>query len=214
MQTHHPSRATASRATAFRVKSSAEYALIVGSGVGAAASLAVQQLAIASLPVTMLVAMGLLNRYRLDHQVEQHLAEDANPDTLLQPPSPPPPLATAPQAKAISNLEGDATLPMMGNGSPGKWVASLTNVGLEALQAAQQKALQGIGQTLQQARSEQQLSLEGVHMQTYIQIHQLRAIEAGDLSDLPQPFYIQRLIHKYAQHLGLEAQAIAARFPI
>jgi hypothetical protein len=204
MQTNHPSRAT----------SSAEYALIVGSGVGAAASLAVQQLAIASLPVTMLVAMGLLNRYRLDHRVEQHLAEDANPDTLLQQPSPSPPLAPSQQANAISHPEGGATLPMMGHGRPGKLVESLTNVGLEALQVTQQKALQSIGQTLQQARAAQQISLEGVHMQTYIQIHQLRAIEAGNLSDLPQPFYIQRLIHKYAQYLGLEAQAIAARFPI
>jgi hypothetical protein len=39
-------------------------------------------------------------------------------------------------------------------------------------------------------------------------------LRQGDLSDLPQPFYVQRLIHKYAQHLGLDGQAIAASFPI
>ena len=195
MQTNHPFRAT----------SSAEYALIVGSGVGAAASLAVQQLAIASLPVTMLVAMGLLNRYRLDSRVEQHLADDSNAEVRLPEPS-------APQQSPATPA------PEMGSHAPSTprvgFASNLANAGLEVLQEAQQKALQSIGQILHQARSEQQLSLEGVYMQTYIQLHQLRAMEAGDLSDLPQPFYVQRLIQKYAQHLGLDGKAIAASFPL
>ncbi|MGD1908633.1 MAG: helix-turn-helix domain-containing protein [Leptolyngbyaceae cyanobacterium] len=198
MQTNHPSRAT----------SSAEYALIVGSGVGAAASLAVQQLAIASLPVTMLVAMGLLNRYRLDSQVEQHLAEDGNSEiTLSETNTPTPRPIAAPRPDAGQHS------PFFGSTHSG-FASNLANAGLEALQEAQQKALTSIGQILHQTRSEQQLSLEGVYMQTFIQMHQLRAMEAGNLDDLPQPFYVQRLIQKYAQHLGLDAKAIAASFPI
>jgi hypothetical protein len=197
MQTHHPSRAT----------SAAEYVLIVGSGVGAAASLAVQQLAIASLPVALLVAMGLLNRYRLDSRVEQH-TEDGSSEVRLPESS-----ALSPQPATTASDMGSHA-PISGRAPREGFASNLANAGLEVLQEAQKKALQGIGQILHQARAEQQLSLEGVHMQTYIQLHQLRAMEAGDLSDLPQPFYVQRLIHKYAQHLGLDAKAIAARFPI
>ncbi len=200
MQTNQPPRIT----------SSAEYALIVGSGVGAAASLAVQQLAIASLPVTMLVAMGLLNRYRLDNRVDQHLAEADNPKYIQQ--QQPSPSVT--QTTVTPTPEVSGTLPLMGGGAQREFASQLANTGLEVLQEAQQTALQSIGQILHQARAEQQLSLEGVYMQTYIQLHQLRAMESGDLSVLPQPFYVQRLIQKYAQYLGLDAKAIAARFPV
>ncbi|MEO0985780.1 MAG: tetratricopeptide repeat protein [Cyanobacteria bacterium J06639_14] len=47
-----------------------EYALLLGSGAGAVASLATQNAAIASLPVTALVALGLLNRRRIDRSVD------------------------------------------------------------------------------------------------------------------------------------------------
>ncbi|MEM9007549.1 MAG: tetratricopeptide repeat protein [Cyanobacteria bacterium P01_F01_bin.86] len=47
-----------------------EYALLLGSGAGAVASLATQNAAIASLPVTALVALGLLNRRRIDQSVD------------------------------------------------------------------------------------------------------------------------------------------------
>jgi tetratricopeptide (TPR) repeat protein len=49
-----------------RWSSLTDYALLVGSGAGAIASFATQNAAIASLPVTALVAMGLLNRRRID----------------------------------------------------------------------------------------------------------------------------------------------------
>ncbi|MGF1523226.1 MAG: tetratricopeptide repeat protein [Leptolyngbyaceae cyanobacterium] len=47
-----------------------EYALLLGSGAGAVASLATQNAAIASLPVTALVALGLLSRRRMDDAIE------------------------------------------------------------------------------------------------------------------------------------------------
>ncbi len=61
-----------------RWSAAAEYALLVGSGAGAAASLTTQNAAIASLPITALVALGLLNRRRIDRLVQstgQQLAD-------------------------------------------------------------------------------------------------------------------------------------------
>ena len=56
----------------------ADYALLLGSGAGAVASLATQNVAVATVPMTALVAMGLLNRRRID-QFIQH-SDDAIAD--------------------------------------------------------------------------------------------------------------------------------------
>jgi tetratricopeptide (TPR) repeat protein len=48
----------------------AERALLVGSGVSAVASVAVQNIALASAPLTVLAAVGLLNRNRVEQQLE------------------------------------------------------------------------------------------------------------------------------------------------
>ncbi|MGF1516190.1 MAG: tetratricopeptide repeat protein [Nodosilinea sp.] len=49
----------------------AERALVVGSGVGAVASVAAQNIALASAPLTVLAAVGLLNRNRVEGQLEE-----------------------------------------------------------------------------------------------------------------------------------------------
>ncbi|WP_017302496.1 tetratricopeptide repeat protein [Nodosilinea nodulosa] len=49
----------------------AERALVVGSGVGAIASVAAQNIALASAPLTVLAAVGLLNRNRVEQQLEE-----------------------------------------------------------------------------------------------------------------------------------------------
>lgn len=49
----------------------ADYALLLGSGAGAVASIATQNATVATIPVTALVAMGLLNRRRIDRYLQQ-----------------------------------------------------------------------------------------------------------------------------------------------
>ncbi|MBD1916687.1 MULTISPECIES: tetratricopeptide repeat protein [Cyanophyceae] len=49
----------------------AERALVVGSGVGAVASIAAQNIALASAPLTVLAAVGILNRNRVEQQLEE-----------------------------------------------------------------------------------------------------------------------------------------------
>ncbi|WOD39596.1 tetratricopeptide repeat protein [Nodosilinea sp. E11] len=49
----------------------AERALVVGSGIGAVASVTAQNIALTSAPLTVLVAIGLLNRNRVEKQLEE-----------------------------------------------------------------------------------------------------------------------------------------------
>lgn len=56
----------------------ADYALLLGSGAGAVASLATQNVAVATVPMTALVAMGLLNRRRVDQFIKR--SDDAIAD--------------------------------------------------------------------------------------------------------------------------------------
>jgi tetratricopeptide (TPR) repeat protein len=49
----------------------ADYAVLLGSGVGAVASLATQNAAVATVPMTALVAMGLLNRRRVEQFMQR-----------------------------------------------------------------------------------------------------------------------------------------------
>jgi tetratricopeptide (TPR) repeat protein len=49
----------------------AEKALVVGSGISAVASIAAQNVALASAPLTVLAAVGLLNRNRVEQQLEE-----------------------------------------------------------------------------------------------------------------------------------------------
>ena len=56
----------------------ADYALLLGSGAGAVASLATQNATLATVPMTALVAVGLLNRRRIDRYLKQSEENLAN----------------------------------------------------------------------------------------------------------------------------------------
>ncbi|MGD1906087.1 MAG: helix-turn-helix domain-containing protein [Leptolyngbyaceae cyanobacterium] len=81
---------------------------------------------------------------------------------------------------------------------------------LAALQASR---LREIGAYLRQVRLDQNQVIEAIAQETFIQVYQLRAIEAGDLSALPQAIYVQGFIKKFAIALGLNGKEIAAGFP-
>jgi cytoskeletal protein RodZ len=71
-----------------------------------------------------------------------------------------------------------------------------------------------IGAQLRQARQVQALSLERVALRTMIPRHLLKAIEAGNREELPEPIYIQSYIKQYADALGLDGTELARNFPI
>ncbi|WP_204140350.1 RodZ family helix-turn-helix domain-containing protein [Halomicronema sp. CCY15110] len=215
---------------ASKLSSSTEYALIFGAGASAAMSLAAQQIAAASVPVTALVAIGLLNRHRLDRQIQASeplgsLAEEqsprdqaAAPPTVTAPPRPtsPAPRPHLPTTPVMGPAMSPSATPMMSSPPPLRFAPRQQRAiaAQQALQAAQAESLERIGTQLQQLRTERGLTLQDIHQQTYIQRYALQAIEQGDLDALPEPFYICAFIKKYAIALGLPGGDIANQFPL
>jgi cytoskeletal protein RodZ len=73
--------------------------------------------------------------------------------------------------------------------------------------------LQNIGCSLRQLRQEQSLSIEEVAARTRIQSRLLRALEEGQMDILPEPVYIQGMIKKYGESLGVNALELAKSVP-
>jgi len=216
-----------------KLSSASEYALIFGAGASAAMSLAAQQVAAASVPVTALVAIGLMNRRRLDRQLQAsepfgplmeeksaREAETSDPQVTAQPTTQAavtpsvsrPTLGTAPAMSAPTGLPGGPAMnPMSQLHFAPKQQRRIA--AKQALQAAQSESLKQIGAQLQQARIDRGFSLQDIHQKTYIQRYALQAIESGDLESLPEPFYVQAFIQKYAIALGLPGAEIAEQFP-
>ncbi|MEM6715738.1 MAG: helix-turn-helix domain-containing protein [Cyanobacteria bacterium P01_F01_bin.56] len=215
---------------ASKLSSSTEYALIFGAGASAAMSLAAQQVAAASVPVTALVAIGLLNRRRLDHQIqagqplapipEAKSAREEAPSDLNVTARPAPPQATAiPAMQTHPMMSHPVSHPVAPAMSPRPQLRFSSQqqrlmAARQTLLTAQAESLQKIGTQLQQARVALGWSLQDIHQETYIQRYALQAIEKGDLCALPEPFYIHAFIKKYAIALGLPGPEIASQFPI
>jgi len=69
-----------------------------------------------------------------------------------------------------------------------------------------------IGAQLKQVRETRQIPLHQITSTTLIAERHLKAIEDGDLEQLPEPIYIQGFIRKYGQALGMEQ--LAEDFPL
>mgnify|MGYP002780352827 CR=1 FL=1 len=198
---------------------SSEYALILGAGATAAISIAAQQVAVATLPVTTLVALGLLNRYRLDQRLQDSESEGFTLEESMprSAPATPQRVTAQPSPDTISpRPQTAASAPSACFSDQRHYVHETLAKKLQAkadFAAIQQASLQKVGAYLQQIRQEQALSLDDVYQQTFIQPYTLKAIESGNLKQLPEPFYIRAFIQKYASALGLEGATLAADFP-
>ncbi len=197
-----------------QLSSASEYALILGAGASAAVSLLTQQVAAASLPMTMLVAMGLMNRRRLDQHLEMVESEPAPSQTNAA-------SETLPTAKRSITVqpqpEGLAPSPARDGGrrSPNPiQFAHQPRSPQEQLRSLQQTSLQKIGSYLQTVRESKALSQRDIHNQTFIQVYMIEAIETGNLKRLPEPFYVRAFLRKYAQALGLDDLAFIEEFPL
>ena len=74
------------------------------------------------------------------------------------------------------------------------------------LTTEQQQQLKELGGNLHRIRVAKNISLEDVAANTHISKRLLAAIEAGDTTELPEPFYIQALVSKFAQYIGAEIE--------
>ena len=73
------------------------------------------------------------------------------------------------------------------------------------LSPEQQEKLIEIGSNLQRIRMAKSISLDSVAAKTLISKRLLEAIEAGTLEELPEPFYIQALVSKFAREIGADS---------
>jgi len=70
-----------------------------------------------------------------------------------------------------------------------------------------------LGSVLCELRQKQSINIEDMASKTGIMQRQLLAIESGELDRLPEPIYIQYLIKRYAEALGLNGTEFASAFP-
>ncbi|HIK19326.1 MAG TPA: helix-turn-helix domain-containing protein [Leptolyngbyaceae cyanobacterium M33_DOE_097] len=84
----------------------------------------------------------------------------------------------------------------------------MNNRNLQSKQGLSEQ-LAEIGYHLQTIRQERQISYEDVAAKTHIPIRTLKALEFGDLQQLPEPVYIQGFLRRYAEMLGIAPQEIA-----
>ena len=75
------------------------------------------------------------------------------------------------------------------------------------------QALTDIGHKLKMFRDKHSICLERVAVVTMIRINLLEAIEEGNLEQLPEPVYIQGMIKRYANAMGLDGEQLANLFP-
>ncbi|MDJ1185210.1 helix-turn-helix domain-containing protein [Roseofilum casamattae] len=101
-----------------------------------------------------------------------------------------------------------------------KKVASFRPRKVSKAQLAQQKAKEekeqawkAIGEQLQHARYARSLSLEQLHALTRIPLHELKALEAGDLDRLPEEVYLQGFVRRLSIVLGLDSQQLLSTLP-
>jgi cytoskeleton protein RodZ len=78
----------------------------------------------------------------------------------------------------------------------------------------QKDQLGKIGAHLKETREQQEKSIEDISLQTYIRPQLIKAIESGNIEDLPQPIFVQGFIRRYADALGLEGLTLSKQFPV
>ncbi|HAG84286.1 MAG TPA: hypothetical protein DCL61_24810 [Cyanobacteria bacterium UBA12227] len=90
-----------------------------------------------------------------------------------------------------------------------------TKAELAAQKLAQQRAelLRQVGQELRQARQDRSLSVEQLYRQTLVPVHQIEALETGQIDHLPEDVYIRGFVRRLSYALGLDGMAIAASIP-
>ena len=91
----------------------------------------------------------------------------------------------------------------------------LTKAELAAQTAKQDREdlLRQVGQELRQAREARSLSILQLHRQTLVPLHQIEALEAGRIDDLPEDVYIRGFIRRIGHALGLNGISMADSLP-
>ena len=72
-----------------------------------------------------------------------------------------------------------------------------------------EEVLDSIGQTIQKARAQKQISIEQLHQRTCVPGHHIRALEDGMWQNLPEDIYLKGFIRLLGNALELDGQALS-----
>lgn len=70
-----------------------------------------------------------------------------------------------------------------------------------------------IGTTLRQARESQGISVGQLYSKTLVQVFYIKALEAGNIEQLPEDIYLRGFIRRLGNALGLDGSALAKSLP-
>ena len=77
--------------------------------------------------------------------------------------------------------------------------------------SSQIQQIQELGAYLCQQRLSQSLTIEQIAMSTFIRLSMLKALEQGQVEQLPELVYVQGFVRRYGEALNLDGYSLAAR---
>lgn len=83
-----------------------------------------------------------------------------------------------------------------------------------ALAEQRQEFLERIAQEFRRSRLNQGLSLEELHLKTFVPLHHIAFIENGEWEKLPEDIYVKGFIHRLGDVLGFDGKLLANNLPM
>lgn len=125
-------------------------------------------------------------------------------------------LEAAPQACLANSGRGSSSLSQLTSVTkPAKPTKRLSKAeqAAQALLQAREVRLQELGEEIRQIRQAKNMSLYELHSKTLIAVHQLEALEAGQVDRLPEDIYIRGFMRRLGDALGINGIELAESIP-
>jgi transcriptional regulator with XRE-family HTH domain len=180
-------------------------------------------------PISAVVSPTTSNTYSSEDTAAMPLVSDSASSTrrphssTVEPPDNSASVASSQQSRAIAPPDGSNQVGQHKPPSPPKRVTlpSQTSANpfvkrkpdASSIQETVEAAYKDIGARLKQARLEKSLTVRQVHEQTKVGIHQIEAIECGNLERLPEEIYVEGFIRQIARSVGVDYDSLMACLP-
>ena len=123
----------------------------------------------------------------------------------------------SPKETAITSTTAAKPQDKSKNSNPLKWLTSgkpsKAEIAKQARVEQRLEKFREIGQQLKQGREARGLCMKDLQMYTHIPVHQMEAVEKGDMESLPAEVYVRGFIRVMGNALGFNGTALAASLP-